>query len=440
MSTKKELSRLDFLKISALGTGALILPSGIKAAVKGKKEKPKPDGQINLGFIGLGQQAMGLLGAFSSIEGVEVIAGCDVYNIKIERFKKRVSNIYEKRGVKQPTLLTYKNYKELLANPEVDAVVIATPDHWHGIIAVDACNAKKDIYLEKPMTFTIPEGDAIVKAVRQNNCILQVGSQQRSSIEFIHAANLVREGKLGKISHISACVGEPPAPLNLPEEQIPEGLDWDMWLGPLPTTIKYNNGLNPAISLDPEKNESGWGAWRFYKETGGGFTTDWGAHMFDIAQWMIGKDGSGPVKIIPPGYAHYKNLTYIYDNGIKLVEEKVDGDRKCVKVYGEKGWIYVERGSFKCSNPDWELSKIDEKDKPLESKIGHHRTFINSIRSRIDPNAPVEVGHSSCTVCTLGNIAYELGRPIEWNPIVCKFVDDPEATALLQYQYRDYNF
>ncbi|MEG1935851.1 MAG: Gfo/Idh/MocA family oxidoreductase, partial [Rikenellaceae bacterium] len=197
MSNKKELSRLDFLKMSAVGAGVLMIPSSLSAAVSNtiKKEKKESADQINLGFIGLGQQANYLVNGFLTIEGVKVIAGCDVYDIKNERFEKKVKDFYSKKGVKS-ALTMYHDYKELLANPNIDAVVIATPDHWHAVIAVAACKAGKDVYLEKPMTFTIPEGRALCTAVRQNNRILQVGSQQRSSDEFIHAATLVREGRL----------------------------------------------------------------------------------------------------------------------------------------------------------------------------------------------------------------------------------------------------
>lgn len=439
MNNKKQLSRLDFLKISTLSAGVLMAPSILSAAAKPAISKIKKESadQINVGFIGLGQQASYLVNGFIALPGVKVIAGCDVYDIKNKRFEKKVKDYYNSKGIKSPSYTAYKDYKELIANPNIDVVVIATPDHWHAMIAIAACNAKKDIYLEKPMTFTIPEGRALCKAVRQNNVILQVGSQQRSGEEFIHAANLVREGKLGKITRISACVGDGPAVYNLPKQDIPAGLDWNAWLGPLPESIHYNEKLNPSVSIDPPKNESFWAEWRYFKGMGGGFTTDWGAHMFDIAQWMLGKDLTAPVKIIPPGYAHYKDLTFIYDNGIELVQENVKDNRKCVKVYGDKGWIYVERGAFECSNPEWNMAKSKDDNVPYETKASHHKTFIDSVRSRIDPNVPVEIGHSSLTVCTLGNIAYELGRPIEWNPIVEKFVDDPEATALLTYKYRD---
>ena len=226
-----------------------------------------------------------------------------------------------------------------------------------------------------------------------------------------------------------------PAPNTLPPMDIPAGLNWDTWLGPLPTTVRYHSDLDPVIT--PTQNEQLWGAWRWYKVTGGGLMTDWGAHMFDIAQWAIGKDLGGPVDIIPPGYSFYDHLTYKYDNGIEVTEEPFDDGTPGVKIYGDKGYIRVCRGIFEASDKRWDMrSAQDDGNVPYETKVGHHRTFIESVRSRIDPNVPVEVGHSSCTVCNLGNIAMELGRPVVWNPIVQKFMNDPEATKLMHYDYR----
>ena len=247
------------------------------------------NGKVNLGFIGLGQQAMYLLSTFMAFDDVRVLAGCDVYDVKRNRFERRVKEYYGSKGEKKVKVDVYEDYQDLLARNDIDAVVIATPDHQHAIIAIAACKAGKDVYLEKPLTLTIFEGQQLVKAVRKYGRILQVGSQQRSSGEFIHAATLCREGILGKIDKIKVHCGRTatnpksaaPVPYNLPKQDVPAGLNWDKWLGPLPTFIWYNQELDPFI--DAEHNETFWGAWRWYKETGGGLMTDWGAHMFDIA-------------------------------------------------------------------------------------------------------------------------------------------------------------
>ncbi|MBR3527417.1 MAG: Gfo/Idh/MocA family oxidoreductase, partial [Bacteroidales bacterium] len=405
-------------------------PAAVKAAASDK---------IRFGFIGLGQQAMYLLSSFIKMDDVQVVAGCDVYDIKRNRFVKRVTDYYKGQGVKKVTApAMYENYEDLLARKDIDAVVIATPDHWHAGIAIAACKAGKDIYLEKPMTLTVYEGQQLVKAVRKYNRILQVGSQQRSSEEFIHAANVAREGDLGRIQKMDVYVGrwdgQPfPVPHHFPAQTPPAGLNWDKWLGPMTDKATYFPDIDPLLKEDG--SDTCWGAWRWYKPTGGGYMTDWGAHMFDIAQWAVGKDLSGPTEIIPPGYSFYKNLTYKYDNGIVVEETTFDDSGQGLKIYGEKGWIAVHRGKLYASDPKFEM-KVGDNDVPFEARAGHHRVFIESIKSRIDPNVPVEVGHSSCTMCNIGIIAGELGRPLTWNPIVQKFMDDPEANALLHYPYR----
>ena len=430
--------------MSALGAAAgLVLPSGLVHAAPAPATRKSANGKIGMGFIGLGQQAMYLLSGFISMEDVRVIAGCDVYDVKRDRFVKRVTKYYQEKGEKKVKVDVYEDYQDLLARPDIDAVVIATPDHQHAVIAIAACNAGKDVYLEKPLTLTVYEGQQLVKAVRKYNRILQVGSQQRTSEEFIHAANLAREGELGAIRKLKVYVGRnninptspAPAPCNLPRMAVPAGLNWDKWLGPLPTSVYYHSDLDPIVS--DEHDEQLWGAWRWYKVSGGGLMTDWGAHMFDVAQWALGKDGSGPVEVIPPGYSYYDHLTYKYDNGVIVTEEPFDGTTPGVQIYGDDGWVKVSRGKFEASDKKFDMPvSMGDDDVPYETKVGHHRIFIESVKSRIDPNVPVETGHSSCTVCNLGNIAMELGRPVIWNPIVQKFMHDEEATRLLHYDYR----
>ena len=430
--------------MSALGAAAgLVLPSGLVHAAPAPATRKSANGKIGMGFIGLGQQAMYLLSGFMSMDDVRVIAGCDVYDVKRDRFVKRVTKYYQEKGEKKVKVDVYEDYQDLLARPDIDAVVIATPDHQHAVIAIAACKAGKDVYLEKPLTLTIYEGQQLVKAVRKYNRILQVGSQQRTSDEFIHAAHLAREGELGAIRKLKVYVGRndvnptspAPAPCNLPRMAVPAGLNWDKWLGPLPTSVYYHSDLDPIVS--DEHDEQLWGAWRWYKVSGGGLMTDWGAHMFDVAQWALGKDGSGPVEVIPPGYSFYDHLTYKYDNGVIVTEEPFDGTTPGVQIYGDDGWVKVSRGKFEASDKKFDMPvSMGDDDVPYETKVGHHRIFIESIKSRIDPNVPVETGHTSCTVCNLGNIAMELGRPVVWNPIVQKFMHDEEATRLLHYDYR----
>ena len=433
--------RRDFLKASALGIAGTMIPTSMMAASSSSAKKSVASDKIRLGFIGLGQQANYLLSSFIKMDDVQVVAGCDVYDIKRDRFSKIVTEYYTGKGMKKCAPTMYEDYNDLLARQDIDAVVIATPDHWHAAIAIAACKAGKDIYLEKPMTLTVYEGQQLVKAVRKYGRILQVGSQQRSSSEFIHAANMAREGELGQIRKVELFVGRwdgQPFPVKCPcpKGEVPAGLNWDKWLGPLSESdyVYYYPDIDPL--LNEKGKENCWGAWRWYKKTGGGYMTDWGAHMFDIVQWALGKDGSGPTEVIPPGYSFYKNLTYKYDNGIVVEETTFDDKGQGVKIYGDEGWIAVHRGNLYASDPKFEM-KVEDNDVPFEARAGHHRVFIDSVKSRIDPNVPVEVGHSSCTMCNIGIIAGELGRPLVWNPIVQKFMHDEEANALKQYDYRE---
>jgi predicted dehydrogenase len=429
---KTNWTRRQFIGSSVAGVaGAIILPALSGCAPKGG---PK---EIRLGFIGMGRQSMFLLDGFIKIPGVTVVAGCDVYGIKRRRFEKRVKAHNAESG-KEVKIETYEKFEDLLARPDIDAVVIAVPDHSHARVAIAACKAGKDVYLEKPMTFTIREGQELRKVVRETGRILGIGSQQRSDPNFQHAVKLVQSGELGKITLVNAYVGAPPTPYNLPEEPLPSDLNWDLWLGSLPVPIHYNSQLDPPITIDPDEDEKIWGAWRWYKETGGGFTTDWGAHMFDIAQWGLSMDKNGPVEISPIGDGS-EFMSFKYASGTVMTSEPFNNEKtKGVKFWGEKGWIEVARGFFNASDKKFYAPETAKTEGPYETKIPHQVNFIESVRAHTDPTVPVEIGHSSCTVCNLGNIACELKRTIKWDPAAEKFIDDTDdaATKLMQYEYR----
>lgn len=425
-NTKRSFSRRSFIQTSALGAAGLTILPGFKSFAANEN--------INLGFIGLGRQAMFLLNGFINIDGVKVLAAADVYGIKRQRFEQRVSEHYKSKGT-SVDVNTYEKYQDLLARKDIDAVVIAVPDHWHALIALDALKSGKDVYLEKPLTFTIQEGKTLRKAVRKYDRILGVGSQQRSDPNFQHAVKLVQDGKLGDIEKVFSHVGAPPKPYDLPREIKPVDLNWDLWLGPNPY-VHYNKELNPPISLNPKQDETFWGGWRWYKEMGGGFTTDWGAHMFDIGQWGLGMDESGPVEIVPAGYEGHEFLTFKYASSITMTEEPFNKDKtKGVKFQGKDGWIEVSRGYFKASKKSYE-PKLEKESGPYETKIPHQINFIDAVRRHKDPQVPVEIGHRTCTVCTLGNIAHDLKRPIKWDPAKEEFVDDLQADLYMHREYR----
>jgi predicted dehydrogenase len=429
---KKELSRRQFLNSAVMGMAGTFLLPRFNTFTQNQSGT-----DIKLGFIGVGQQSTNLVTSFLQIPGVQIVAGCDVYGIKLKRFVKRVKNFYAKAG-KEVTIETYEKYGDLLNRKDINAVVIAVPDHAHAMVAIAACKAGKDVYLEKPMTFTIKEGQELRRVVRETGRILALGSQQRSDPNFQHAVKMVQSGALGKISKVNAYVGAPPKPYNLPKEQVPADLNWDLWLGPLPSTIYYNQELDPPITVDPDVNEKYWAAWRWYKEMGGGYTTDWGAHMFDIAQWGLGMDRNGPVEISPIGDGT-EYMTFKYATGVVMTSEPFnDKKTKGVKFWGEKGWIEVARGFFNASDSKFYSSEKVKSTGPYETKVPHQANFIDSVRKRKDPVVPVEIGHSSATVCNLGNIACDLKRTIKWNPAKEIFVDDTDgaATKKLHYEYR----
>lgn len=470
-NTKKGVSRREFLGLSALGLASLtILPSW---AIDGVRIAPSD--RVVLGFIGLGQQALSDFKGFAACPGVQVAACCDVDTMKTERFRRRVAEWQASKGMNQ-RCDQYEFYEDLLERKDIDAIEVATPDHWHALATIHSCQSGKDVYCQKPLAYTIAEGLAMVKAVRNNKRVLQVGSQQRSSREFQAAIDMVQNGAIGHIEKIYARVGEPPTPLSLPEMPVPANLNFNQWMGPLnDPKIHYHPDLCPPISLDPEENEKLWGAWRWYQETGNGYTADWGAHMFDIAQAAIGMDGSGPVEFTPKGYNGTQYSTMRYANGIVMTEQPYledNPDAQGIKFIGDNGWIEVARGYINCSDqsnipsdlknliekrprmmtPEERKKMYEEYMKKLkdskkkgndagnyETSAPHMQNFIDCVRSRENPIAPVEVGCSTNTLCCLQNIARELGRPVKWNPATLSFGNDKEAAShrLYWYQYRN---
>jgi len=431
----ENFTRRKFIQTSLVGAAGLSMFSFLKGC------QTSPSDEIRIGVIGLGRQTLSLMNNFHRIRGVKIVAGSDVYGVKRDRFEMLVRN-HQEEAEENVEIITTPNYQDLIERDDINLIVIATPDHWHAIQAIEASRAGKDIYLEKPVTFTIREGIEITNAVRENNIILGVGSQQRSDPFFQHAVKLIREGRLGDLTKVNAWVGPPAVPYDQPEEPVPADLDWDKWLGPNPY-VHYNPDLNPPISLDPRQDEQFWGGWRWYRETGGGFITDWGAHNFDIAQWALDKDNSGPVRVIPAEYDDNEYIHFIYEDGLVMANEPFTEDENFgVRFQSDDAWIEVHRGEFRAS--DDELMppaepEVDENEEEEEHETAspHLLDFIGSVRSRRDPIAPIEAGHRSGTIGILGNIATVLDRPLNWNPEQQRFVDDSEADTHLHREYRD---
>lgn len=422
MGSSNKINRRKFIKGAAVVSSFFIVPR----RVLGGRGFIPPSDQVTMGFIGCGRQSGGLHRRFGALSGTQILAGCDVYAAKLERFVDANKQIYaDKNG--QPDFKgtsAYGDFRELLARKDVDAVVIATPDHWHAPIAVRAAEAGKDIYCEKPLSLTVREGRAMVDATRKYNRVFQTGSMQRSWKEFTQAVQLVRSGAIGDIRKVVVSVGGPPKEWDLQGETTPEGLNWDLWMGPNVVGRPYHNFLAPGLDA------TFWAKWRDYKEFGGGGMTDWGAHMFDIAQWGLGMDSSGPVKVIPPGGGRKEGLIYRYADGVEMIHQPV-GKNYC-HFFGTEGEVYVQRGELRTTPETLKDKPFQSFDYKIYVSTDHYQDFIDAVKTRKPPVCDVEIGHRTATVCNIGNIAYALQRPLEWDPQNERFKKDRKANKLLK--------
>lgn len=423
----KDASRRKFLKSTVVASaGFLILPRFVLGgkSVTGQKFLA-PSDNINLGFIGTGKQGKILSRFFLNTGEAKIVAVSEVYKAKAEMFVNTVDEYFEKNtnAGGKAEISVYNDFRLMLGRKDVDAVVIATPDHWHAVMAVMAAEAGKDIYGEKPLALTVEEGRAMVKTTRKHNRVFQTGSMQRSWPEFRQAVELIRNGYIGDVQSVKVNVGAPPVPYNLAEEPLPDGLDWTAWLGPNQFQ-HFNAELAPPVTQDVYPN------WRLYKEFGGGMVTDWGAHMFDIVQWALDMDSSGPVKFIPPDGNEHPVLTMYYENGIKMTHEKWEWNN-AVHFTGSQGELKVGRGKLETSPASLKDIKIKDSNKQVYYSENHYKDFLNAMRKRTLPVCDVETGHRTSSVANIANIAYELKRPLSWNPHRERFFRDKDANKLL---------
>lgn len=423
------MNRRNFIGKTAAGAAAVTV---IPRHVLGGNGFVAANDRINLGFIGTGKQVGTLLGGIGGCKETAVVAACDVYKKKLDSFVEAAiaSNAKKSLDVK---IDSYHYYRELLERKDIDAVVIATPDHWHAQIAVDAAKAGKDIYCEKPMALTVAEGRAMVEATRKYDRVFQTGNMQRSWRDFRHAVELVRNGYIGDIKEVNVSIGEPIKQCDLPTQPVPEGLDWNEWVGP-----SLYRGFNEALA--PSDTKGPWAWWRGYRDFGGGLVTDWGAHMFDIAQWGLDMDNSGPVHFLPPPVPEQTHgLTMVYENGIRVNHKLWGGEKdgNAVQFIGTEGKIEVSR-NFLRTFPNEKLAKAELKpgDKRVYFSDNHYQDWVNAMKTRTKPISDVEIGHRTASVCNLTNIAYELQRPLVWNPEKEKFEGDKAANMMLSRPIR----
>jgi predicted dehydrogenase len=437
MTPHPRLSRRQFnKKVAALVAGVpFILRSELWAA------DVKPSDRLTLGFIGLGKQNRSLLGDFLRRPQTQVVAVCEVDRTRRENAKKIVENSYAKKAgqISFKGCDAYVDFRELVARKDIDAVVIATPDHWHALISIAAAEAGKDIYCEKPLCQSIHEARAMVDAVRRNKRVFQTGSMQRSSREFRTAVELVRNNRIGKIIRVEVAVGGPPVPCDLPPEAQESGLDWNLWLGPAPNR-PYNSTLSPRGVHDH------FPAWRNYREYGGGGVTDWGAHHFDIAQWALDMDQSGPLEILPaaaPNANHGVKL--VYSTGTEMLHTSGNG----ITFFGTEGKIYVNRGQFKFwFGTEQKADSIGNLEPVAAQYLGgdakrvyrsddHKADWLQCVHDRKEPVADVEIGARTVSVCHLVNLAYRYGKRMLWNPQTESFTGGTGDPRWLDVAYRN---
>ena len=409
-------NRRQFLKRAggaALGVvaSAYIIPSSVFAA----DGFVAPSNKINLGSIGVGGMGTGHLRDLVGRAEARVIAVCDVNSQRADNARNIVDEAYGAKGC-----AVYKDFRELLARGDIDAVFIATPDHWHILCATAAAKAGKDIYCEKPMSLTVEQGRAMVSTVRRYRRVFQTGSQQRSSFYFRQGCELIRNGYIGQVKSIVVGIKGPAGDCDLPAERAPEYIDWDMWLGPSPWR-PYNDRIRRS--------------WRRYWDYSGGEMTDWGAHHFDIAQWALGMDESGPVEIYPPDGK--REVTYVYGKGVTLTrKEPKEWKDYSVLVTGTEGTVEMHREFLNTRPAALARYQIKPGEVHLYKSDDHKQNFFDCIRTRRLCIADVETGHRSVTVSHIGNIAYRLNRQLRWNPQKERFEGDEEANRFLSRPMR----
>jgi predicted dehydrogenase len=410
MPSTARISRRRFLRGAALALGApCVVASSALAA-------PAPSDRIVMGFIGLGKQAQGHLGAMIGRSEVDVVGISEVWHARLAAAVRRANERAGKDACKP-----YPDFRHLLDRRDVNAVLIATPDHWHALHTIRAAEAGKDIYCEKPLSLTIREARAMVDAVRRYARVFQTGSQQRSSQNFRFACEMVRSGRIGKLHTIHVNVGGPSQDCDLPAQPTPEGLDWDMWLGPAPWRPYHE-------IICPPDTGGGWPQWRRYRDYSGGGMTDFGAHHFDIAQWGNGTDHTGPVEVLPPEASPAKRLTYKYANGVTMYHGGGEGS---IHFIGTDGEVLVGRGQLSTRPAELMFTPTRPDEVHLYDSRSHHADWLESIRTRQRPICDIEIGCRTITVCLLGNLAYALKRPLKWDPDTEELLGDPEAARWL---------
>jgi myo-inositol 2-dehydrogenase/D-chiro-inositol 1-dehydrogenase len=446
------MKRRTFLKTTGIaGAGAMVVPTIVPSHVFGKNA---PSNKVNIAQIGCGRMGRGDLSSVMNHERVNFMAVCDVDSKRMKEGKELIMNRYAQMG--RPNAVDvrmYGDYKDLLADKDIDGVVISTPDHWHSQPAIEAAMAGKDIYLQKPTSLTIKEGRQLSDTVHRNGVIFQIGSQQRSAAQFRYACELVRNGRIGDVHTVKIGLPGDPGGDVEPEMPIPSQLNYDMWLGSTPYVPYTEKGVHPV---------EGYGrpGWLRIEQYGAGMITGWGAHHLDIAHWGMGTEFSGPVEVEAEAKFPTSGLWNVhgdflvkakYANGATML---VTGDfPNGVRFEGSEGWIFVTRGNYSvtdsdpvtfdknrksldASDPKLLTSKIGENEINLYKSSNHYFNWVDCMISRQQPIAPVEVAHRSCSACLLSHIAMKMDGKLKWDPVKERFLNNDAANAMLSRHQR----
>lgn len=457
---KSTNSRRDFIKKSITGTLSVTalsgIPSIVPASVLGKYA---PSKRVNVGVIGCGRIGMSWdVPGTIKFDQSRILAMCDLDKNRLAGAQKWVNDYYgKKNNGSYSGTKTYENYEELLADKDIDAVIISTPDHWHVIPAIHAVRAGKDVYMEKPASLSISEGRILSNESTRAGRIFQIGSQQRSMPQFKKACELVRNGRIGKLHtiYVGLPVDDPKQSTVEKEMPVPANLNYEKWLGQTPYVPYTEKLVHPQNSITDRPG------WLRCEQFGAGMITGWGAHHFDIANWGMGTEYTGPIEISGTAdwpaeealwdvHGNFKTET-LFANGVTVLasNEYPNG----VKFVGSEGWIFVTRGNYAATSSDPvakgnNAKALDASDpKILNSVIGpdeihlvdsaeHHENWLNSIITRQPNIAPIEVGHRACTVCLLNHTVMKLKRKLYWDPVNERFKNDDQANAMLSRSQR----
>ncbi len=449
------MERRDFLKnSSAAMAGSIILPTIVPASVFGMNA---PSNKINVAQIGFGRIAMTHdLAETLKYDQARIIAVADLDSNRVLKGKQFIEDYYTKKtGSKDAiNVKTFGDYREMLLNKDVDAVMISTPDHWHSQPAIEAALAGKDVYLQKPTSLTIAEGRLLVDVVKRKGTIFQVGTQQRSMPQFRIAAELVRNGRIGKLHTVKIGLPGDPSGTEALEMPIPKNLNYDMWLGSTPQIYYTETRVHPQNSMTDRPG------WLRCEQFGAGMITGWGQHHFDSAAWGMDTEYTGPISINAMAQFPKSGLWDVhgefiavaeYKNGITMITS--GGYPNGIRYEGSEGWIFVSRGEYTASASDpvaksRSSKALDASDPAILSSVikeneihlykidNQHGNWLDCIKSRKETISPVEIGHRACSICLITHISMKLGRKLQWNPETEMFVKDDEANKMLSRSQR----